>query len=105
MVLQNYVELSDGVPARMHFYDHAIVRKTITDPTTGKPSARNALVFDCDQVNGQEVETKFSTMSEKLAGLFQPYLADKSYVNYEFVVTASGEGFRRTFTLQAIPKR
>lgn len=103
MVLQNYIILQDGVPARLHFRDHAIVRKTITDPSTLQPASRNTLVFDVDRLDGREVDAQLSIMAEKFATLFEPYLEDKSYVDYEFIVTATGEGFRRQFTVQPVP--
>lgn len=102
-VLQNYVELEPGVPARLHFRDHVIIRKTITDPTTLQPASRNTLVFDVDRLDGREVDSKLSIMAEKFADKFEPYLKDKSYVNFDFIVTVSGEGFRRTFTVQPVP--
>ena len=105
MVLQNYVILQPDVPTRLHFRDHALQRKTITDPATLQPAGRMTLVFDVDRLDGREVESKLSIMAEKFASLFQPYLADKSYVNYDFIVTVTGEGFRRQFTVQPVPLR
>ena len=105
MVLQNYVELQEGVPARLHFRDHMIIAKTITDPITGGPGVRNALVFDVDRLNGVEIMSKFSTMAEKLANQFEPFLKDKSYTKYDFIITYQGSGFRRSFTVQPIPLR
>lgn len=105
MVLQNYVMLQPDTPTRLHFRDHVITRRTITDPITLQPAGRNVLEFEVDRVDGREVESKLSIMAEKFAILFEPYLADRSYVNYDFIVTVSGEGFRRTFSVQAIPLR
>jgi hypothetical protein len=42
-------------------------------------------------------------MVEKHAGQFLPYLGDKSYRDYEFVVTKTGEGFRTSWSVQVIP--
>jgi len=103
MVLQNYVILQEGEPTRLHFRDHVIMTKTITDPTSLQPASRNTLDFDVDRLGGHEVTSKLSIMAEKFAGMFQPYLADKSYVNYDFIITVQGEGFRRNWTVQAIP--
>jgi len=102
-VLENYVILEPGIPARMHFTDHAIVRKTITDPSTGGGATRNTLVFEVDRLDGRPVMAKYSTMSEKHAGQFEPYLADRSYRDYEVVVTRSGEGFRTSYSTQFLP--
>jgi hypothetical protein len=103
MVLQNYVELEEGVPARLHFFNHALVTKTITDSITREPALRNTLVFDVDRLDGREVNSKLSIMADKFADKFAPYLDDKSYRNYDFLITFNGSGFRRTYTVQAIP--
>jgi len=103
-VLLNYVELEDGVPSRFHFRDHALVRKTITDPVTLQPASRNTLVMEVNTLDGQPLESKFSIMAEKLASQFEPYLADKSYRNYDFTITAVGSGFRRSWTVLVTPR-
>lgn len=105
MVLENYVILETGVPARLHFTDHVIQRRTITDPITGGPATRNVLIFEVDEFNGKPVAAKYSIMAEKHAGQFEPYLADKSYRAYDFQITAVGEGFRRTWSLQVLPRK
>lgn len=105
MVLQNIVILENNVPARFHFANHAIETRTITDPNTGRPGLRRVLVFDVDSLGGRPVVSKFSTMAEKLAGNFEPYLGDKSYVNYDFIITQLGDGFQRRWTVQVIPRR
>jgi hypothetical protein len=104
MVLQNYVILQAGAPARMHFYDHIIEVRTITDALTRQPQNRNVLVMEVDQLNGQPVSSKFSTMSEKLAGQFAAYLPDKTYRNYDFMITQRGKDFQTTYTVTAIPR-
>jgi len=68
MVLENYVMLETGVPARLHFSDHVIQRRTVTDPITGGPTIRNVLVFDVDLLNGRDAAAKYSIMAEKHAG-------------------------------------
>ena len=103
MVLQNYVMLQQGVPARLHFSDHNIQVRTITDPTTRMAKNVNTLVFNVDRLNGAPVESLFSTVSEKLAGQFAAYLSDKSYKNYEFLITQIGTCFQTAYTVQSIP--
>jgi len=105
MVLENYVILQTGVPGRLHFTDHVIMARTITDPITGGPTRRNVLIFEVDQFNGKEVAAKYSIMAEKHAGQFEPYLTDKSYRAYDFVITPVGEGFRRTWSVQVLPRK
>lgn len=103
-VLENYVILSNEVPARLHFYDHAIVRKDITDPVTLKPASRQSLVFEVDELDGKPVIAKFSVMAQKLASMFGPYLPDKSYTAKNFVITKTGEGFLTSWNVTAIPR-
>ncbi len=104
MVLENYVTLQPGTPAQLHFTDHHIETRTITDPMTGQPSSRKVLIFDVDELNGRPVLARYSTMAEKHAGQFSPYLADKSYTKYNFTITVNGEGFRRSWSVQVTPR-
>ena len=105
MVLQNYVMLETGIPARMHFTDHNILRKDITDSLTGGGTSRNALVFEVDQLNGLPVTAQFSTLAEKLAMEFKPYLDDKSYRDYDVQITKHGSGFRTSYSVQFLPRK
>jgi hypothetical protein len=104
MVLQNNVILQNNIPCRLHFTDHHLLPRTITDPDSGRPGIRNVLEFDVDTLDGRPVGAKFSTMAEKLASQFKPYLDDKSYRNYDFIITQRGEGYLRTWTVQVIPR-
>jgi len=102
-VLVNHVILDNDVPARLHFTDHRIEKRTITEPTTGGSAIRNVLVLYVDRLDGRPVTAEFSTMAEKLASQFEPYLKDKSYRNYEVIITQRGEGFQRKWSVQFIP--
>jgi len=104
MVLQNNVILQNNIPSRLHFTDHAIGKRTITNPDTGQPAVRTVLEFEVDLLDGRAVVAKFSTMAEKLASQFKPYLDDRSYRNYDFILTQRGEGYLRTWTVQVIPR-
>ena len=104
MVLQNNVILVNGQPARMHFSADRLEKRTITDPQTGHPTIRNILVLDVDELGGQKVQSTFSTMAEKLASLIGPYLAGKKYLAYDFVITQSGEGYLRGWSVQVLPR-
>lgn len=105
MVLQNYIILEEGIPAALHFTDHAITAREITDPVTQETKIVNALVFTVDELNGRPVSAHYSTVSEKHALTFQPYLAGKKYTGYTFVITQVGKGFRRDYQVQVIPRR
>ena len=104
-VLENYVILETGIPTRVHFTDHHIMKRTITDPLTGEPGTRNVLVFEVDRMDGRPVTAKYSTMSEKHATQFEPYLEGKVYRDYEFTITRTGEGFRTVYSVAVIPVR
>lgn len=105
MVLQNYVILSNEVPAKLHFRDHIIDERTITDRKTGRPTTRRALVFDVDALNDKPVVALYSTMADTHAEQFSAYLDDKSYVNFDFTITQHGDGWMRKWTLQATPRK
>jgi len=100
MVLQNYVILTEGVPARLHFTDHEIQSREITDPLTGRGKTVRALVFHVDRLDNREVDAHYSTISEKHAMAFAPYLGDKSYTGYDFVITQIGRGFTREYQIK-----
>jgi len=102
-VLENYVILETGVPSRLHFTDHHIERRTITDPGTGQPGSRNVLVFEVDRMDGRAVAGKYSIMSEKHAAQFEPFLKDKRYAGYEFTIVRTGEGFRTSYSVTPTP--
>lgn len=105
MPLGNIVILETGKPERMHFTDHAIEKRDITDPTTGQPGIRNVLVFDVDELNGQPVNAKYSTLAEKLYSRLEPYLVNKVYRNYDIVITKVGSGFRTTYNVNPLPRQ
>jgi len=104
MVLENYVILKPEVPARLHFTDHTKERRTTTDPKTGRPTSRNVLIFEVDRLDSREVAAKYSIMSEKHAGQFEPYLKDKLYRGYDFIITKHGESYLTSWSVAVIPK-
>ncbi len=105
MPLGNIVILEPGKPERMHFRDHLKGPRDITDNRTGQPTIRNVLEFDVDELNGQKVEAKYSTMAEKHFSQLEPYLFNKAYLQYDFIVTKTGSGFRTTYSTQVIPRK
>jgi hypothetical protein len=103
MVLKNYVELQDGVPARMHYIGHSIVVKRITDKLTGLPSDKNSLVFSVDRLNGVEVLTTFSTLADTLAEQLMPYTEGRRYIGLEFIITKHGKEFQTRYSVEVKP--
>ena len=105
MPLGNIVILEEGIPERMHFKNARIEARDITDVQTGQPTVRNALVFDVDEHNGAPARATFSTLAEKLYAKLEPYLKDKAYLNYDFVITKTGKGYRTTFPMMVLPRQ
>lgn len=103
-VLENYVMLENGIPTRLHFIDHMITSRVIYDPITNQPATRKVLVFDVDEMDSRKVVAKYSTMSEKHANQFAAYLPDKKYVNYDFTIVRTGEGFLTRYSVTAVPR-
>jgi len=103
-MLANYVALAEGVPLRLHFTDDYMVDKDIRDPDTGKTKRVKSLVFFCDTVGGEPSAKTFSVISSQLAALMEPYLKDKNYRNWDFIITKTGTGFLSRFQVQAVPR-
>ena len=102
MVLMNYIALSPGVPTRMHFTDDYKIERTIADRETGKPKRISSLVFWVDELEGEDVARTFSVLSQKLAAHLEPFLKDKEYTRYDFIITQMGDGFLKDWNVQPI---
>lgn len=100
-LLMNYVELKPGVPRRLHFTDDYIVERTIPEKETGKSKRVKSLVFWVDEEEGQPVAKSLSILSQKLAAHFEPFLRDKRYEGYDFIITKIGDGFLADWNVQA----
>lgn len=103
MVLQNYVLLQPGVPTRLHFSQVARKLKTIGDPDTGRPKQLQSLEFTVDEMNGQAVVSAYSVVSQKHSADFAPFLPGDKFLQYDFIITMTGEGFLRQYQVQTIP--
>ena len=104
MVLENYVILKAGVATRLHFtrWERRVI--TRTDPETGRPGQVNSLRLDVDELDGRPVVAIYSTLSQKHAGDFAPFLAGDRFRSYDFIVTVSGEGFRREYQVTPVAR-
>jgi hypothetical protein len=91
-ILSNWVKLDVGVAKRLHFNNHVIMSRPITDPTTKMPIERQSLTFYVDREDGRVVSKSYSVLSEKHAGDFAGYLPDYKYRNYEFVIVKEVAG-------------
>lgn len=103
-LLMNYVQLVPGVPTRLHFTDDYKITRTIADRETGKPKTIESLVFWVDELNGEDVARTFSILSIKLAAHLEPYLKDKEYTRYDFIITQMGDGFMKDWNVQPIKR-
>jgi len=101
-LLMNYIALVPGVPTRMHFTDDYWVDRTIADRESGKPKTIKSLVFWVDELNGEDCARTFSILSQKLDAHITPYLPDKEYTLYDFLITKIGDGFLADFNVQLI---
>ena len=103
-MLMNYIALAPGVPTRMHFTDDYEVDRTIADAETGKPKRIHSLIFQVDELNGEDVSRTFSILSQKLRAHFEPFLKDKRYEGYDYIVTQIGDGFMKDWNVQVIKR-
>ena len=103
-LLMNYVRLEPGVPARMHFTDDYLIDRTIQDRDSGKEKRVKSLVFQVDELDGEDVNRTFSILSQKLAAHFEPFIKHKRYTGYDFIVTQMGDGFLKDWNVQTIQR-
>ena len=101
-LLINYIALVPGVPTRMHFTDHYYIDREIADKETGRPKKIRSLVFWVDELGGEDVARTFSVLSQKLAAHLEPFLKDKEYTRYDFIITQIGDGFMKDWNVQPI---
>lgn len=101
-ILMNYVQLFAGIPVRMHFTDDYLIKRDIEDKESGKTKRVESLVFQVDELDGEDVSRTFSILSQKLAAHFEPFLPNKRYREYDFIVTQIGDGFLKDWNVQTI---
>ena len=82
--ISNWVVLVPGREKRLHFSDHRIVERAITDPWTHQPKVVQSILFWVDFEDGNPVSKSFSVISQRLAGELTPYLENKRYVHFAF---------------------
>jgi len=105
MPLGNYVIFDENTPERLHFSEHMARVKEITDPQTLRPRTVNAVDFTVDRLNGRPVVSTLSIIQENLYAQIEPYLENRQYVQYDFIVTKRGSGYRTRWTVEVIPLR
>ena len=103
-LLSNYIRLVPGIPTRMHFTDHYYIDREIADKETGKPKTIKSLVLWVNELGGEPTSRTFSILSQKLAAHLEPFLPDKRYDGYDFLITQIGEGFLKDWNVQPIKR-
>jgi len=98
----NYVQLVPGIPKRLHYTDDYEIYRTIADKETGKPKRIHGWVFWVDEEDGVDVAKTHSILSQKLFAHLEPFLPDKQYTRYDFIITKLGDGFLADFNFQPI---
>jgi len=90
--ISNFVTLTPGVPVRLHFKDHNVMKRSITDPIRKVAVERESLMFYVDKENGNAVDKVYSILSQKHAAEFAGYLPGKRYTTYDFVIVKDAPG-------------
>ena len=101
-LLMNYVYLEAGVPTRLHYTVWYFTVRLINDKESGKSRPIKSLVFWVDELGGEDVAKTHSIMSQKLLAHMIPWLHNKEFLNYDFIITKMGEGFYSDFNVQPI---
>lgn len=90
--ISNWVVLEPGIPRQLHFADHRIVERRITDPISSREKTVQSLQFDVDWMDGSPVDKTFSVVSQRLAGELGPWLAGKAYRARLFTIVKEAAG-------------
>jgi len=89
---ENWVVLKPGVPTRLHFVDHVVMPRVITDPFFKVPREVVSWVFRVDREDGKPVDKIFSVLSDRLKGELAGYIEGKRYREYEFTLLKEAPG-------------
>ena len=101
-LLMNYIALVPGVPTRMHFTDWYFTMRLIADKESGKSKPVKTVVFWVDELGGEDVAKTFNVLSKKLLSNLLPFLPNKEYTCYDFIITQIGDGFLKDWNIQPI---
>lgn len=90
--ISNFIVLAPGVSVKMHFDDHAVASRVITDPIFKRPKTVESLLFIVDELDGKPINKTYSILSQKHAAEFSGYLEGKKYRDYVFTVIKDAPG-------------
>jgi len=100
---ENWVIFKLGERKTLHFSDHTMVTRTLTDPLTGKQREVQSLTFQVDREGGSPVSKLLSVLSTKLAQDLSGYMPEKRYTGYEFVIEKPPSKFAAPRLVEARP--
>jgi hypothetical protein len=103
-LLDNVVQLQPGVSKELHFQDHQVGPITMQDPISGVVRPVETLLFVVDEEAGLPVNKVYYVTSDRHARDFGPYLNDRSYREYSWLITRRGEGLLATWTTVRLPR-
>jgi len=87
MVLENFVRLAPEREKILKLVNPRIEEKTITDPKTKSPKVVRSWVADVVEEDYIPTSKKFSTLSEKLAGMLQTSALSGDLARYRVGIT------------------
>ena len=88
----------------LHFFDHGIMKRVISDPIRKVNVERETLMMYVDRENGAAVSKVYSVLSQKHASELAGYLPGKSYVNYLFTVQKDAAGTVPPRIVKVVPR-
>lgn len=102
---ENWVIFKPGQRKTLHFYDHAMVERVITDPVTKTPKRVKTLVLYVDEEDGVKVEKMLSLLSYSLAQKIAAYIPGKAYTRYKFTIEKPLDKFAKPELVEVTPIR
>lgn len=101
-MLMNFIALEEDIPLRMHFSDLYRIQREIFDPELGRFKEVDSRVFQVDRRDGLPVSATFSILSQKLWAQMEPFARERRFMEYEFIITKTGQRFLTEYRVQPI---
>jgi len=102
---ENWVIFRLGERKVLHFSDHAMVTRVLTDPVTGAAKQVESLTMYVDIEDGKKVSKMLSVLSRKLASELSAYIPNRRYLQYEFVIEKPEAKYAPPYLVEVRPKR
>ncbi len=101
-MLMNFIALQEGVPTRMHFSDLYQMQRMIQDRELGVEKEVDSRVFFVDRLEGRPSGRTFSILSQKLWAQLRPFIPNRRFMEYEFIIPKEGSGYSPEYRVQPI---